>query len=234
MAAGIAGCKAEAAFAEKRREVLALFGAPDEDRTISGGNGGDYATARIFARLLALSDDDVMRALTIVMGETLEAGSAVIEALGNHLNVEIGAWWQPDDACFDLLRDKEIANAMLADIAGRQVADGNVAEKVKTQKKIIRDVLSGENGRQKADLAAALDEIPGRKLHRSRRPPHRRPVGTSSAVVRLGMSQSHRAAACRKPPLTSFPGRAGCTFRRLCTPRRATNPVAKLAAVSAR
>ncbi|CCV02907.1 ParB-like partition protein (fragment) [Mesorhizobium metallidurans STM 2683] len=89
-----------------------------------------------------------MRVLSIVMAETLEAGSAVIDALGNHLNVDIGACWQPDDAFFDLLRDKEIANSMLAEVGGKHVADGNVAEKVKTQKKIIRDFLSGDNGRR--------------------------------------------------------------------------------------
>ncbi|RWF35962.1 MAG: chromosome partitioning protein ParB, partial [Mesorhizobium sp.] len=45
----------------------------------------------------------------------------------------------------------EIANLMLADIGGKPVADGNVSEKVKTQKKIIRDFLAGENGREKVD-----------------------------------------------------------------------------------
>ncbi|WP_192365750.1 ParB/RepB/Spo0J family partition protein [Mesorhizobium mediterraneum] len=151
VAASIAGSKAQIPFAEKRREVLALFGASDEDGRVAGGNGDAFATASVFARLLALSEDDVMRVLAIVMAETLEAGSAVIEALGNHLNVDMGAWWQPDDAFFDLLRDKEIANLMLADVGGKHVADGNVAEKVKTQKKIIRDFLSGENGRRQVE-----------------------------------------------------------------------------------
>ncbi|PAQ05469.1 ParB/RepB/Spo0J family partition protein [Mesorhizobium temperatum] len=151
VAASLAGCRAEAAFAEKRREVLALLGSPDEEGAVAGGNGDAFAIARVFARLLALTDDDVMRVLTVVMAETLEAGSAVIEALGNHLNVDMGAYWQPDDAFFDLLRDKEIANSLLADVGGKHVADGNVAEKVKTQKKIIRDFLSGENGRRQVE-----------------------------------------------------------------------------------
>ncbi|WP_245430145.1 MULTISPECIES: hypothetical protein [Mesorhizobium] len=150
MAASLAGSRAEAAFAEKRREVLALLGQPDEDGTIAGGNGDDFGTASIFARLLALRDDHVVRVLSIVMDETLEAGSAVIEALGKHLNVDIGACWQPDDPFFDLLRDKEIANSMLAEVGGKHVADGNVAEKVKTQKKIIRDFLSGDNAADKS------------------------------------------------------------------------------------
>lgn len=145
--ASLAGCKAEAAFGKKRREVLALLGSPDEDSLVAGGNGDAVAIAGVFARLLALCDDDVMRVLTLVMAETLAAGSAVVEALGNHLNVDIGIWWQPDDAFFDLLRDKEIANSMLTDVGGKLVADGNVAEKVKTQKNIIREFLAGENGR---------------------------------------------------------------------------------------
>ncbi|WP_027164083.1 ParB/RepB/Spo0J family partition protein [Mesorhizobium sp. WSM1293] len=149
VAASLAACKAEAAFANKRRAVLALLGRSDEDGTIAGGNGGDIGTASLFAHLLTLSDDDVLRVLGIVMAETLAAGSAVIEALGNHLNVDLAACWQPDDAFFELLRDKEIANSMLAELGGKHVADGNVAEKVKTQKTIIRDFLSGENGREK-------------------------------------------------------------------------------------
>ncbi|TIW79065.1 MAG: chromosome partitioning protein ParB, partial [Mesorhizobium sp.] len=149
--ASVAACKAEAAFAEKRREVLALLGQPDEDGAVAGGNGDAFALASVLAKLVALSDDDVLRVLAIVMAETLEAGSAVIEALGNHLNVDMSACWQADDAFFELLRDREIANLMLADIGGKPVADGNVSEKVKTQKKIIRDFLAGENGREKVD-----------------------------------------------------------------------------------
>ncbi|MCA0049247.1 ParB/RepB/Spo0J family partition protein [Mesorhizobium sp. B283B1A] len=151
VAASLSACKAEATFTDKRREVLALLGEPDEGGAVAGGNGGDFGTARLFAHLLTLSDDDVMRVLGIVMAETLEAGSAVIEALGNHLNVDTAACWQPDGAFFDLLRDREIANSMLAEIGGKHVADGNVAEKVKKQKTIIRDFLCGGNGRQKVE-----------------------------------------------------------------------------------
>ncbi|TIU42802.1 ParB/RepB/Spo0J family partition protein [Mesorhizobium sp.] len=151
IAASLAACKAEAAFAEKRRAALALLGQPDDEATVVGRHSDGYDPAHVFARLLTLSDDDVMRVLTIVMAETLEAGNAVVEALGHHLNVDMGACWQADDAFFELLRDKEIANVMLADIGGKIVADGNVAEKVKTQKKIIRDFLAGENGREQVE-----------------------------------------------------------------------------------
>ncbi|HEV2898213.1 MAG TPA: hypothetical protein VGX71_10330 [Pseudaminobacter sp.] len=88
-----------------------------------------------------------MRALTIVMAR----GWRPVQAVGNHLNVGMGALWQPDETFFDLVRDKEVANAMLAHIAGTQVASANISEKVKTQKQIVRDFSEGANGRTKAD-----------------------------------------------------------------------------------
>jgi ParB family transcriptional regulator, chromosome partitioning protein len=130
---------------------LALLRQPDEDGAVAGGNGDAFALASVFARLLTLPDEDVLRVLSLVMAETLEAGSAVIEALGNHLGVDMAACWQADDAFFELLRDREIANLMLADIGGKHVADGNVSEKAKTQKTIIGDFLAGENGREKVE-----------------------------------------------------------------------------------
>ncbi|MDX8501827.1 ParB/RepB/Spo0J family partition protein [Mesorhizobium sp. VK4C] len=151
VAASIAACKAEAAFAEKQREVLTLLGSIDEDGPVTGGNGDDFALASVFARLLALPHDDVLRVLALVMAETLCTGSAIVEALGNHLGLDMRGHWQADDAFFELLRDRQVATEILADVGGRLVADGNSSEKVKTQKKIIRDFLCGENGRQKVD-----------------------------------------------------------------------------------
>ncbi|WP_245467213.1 MULTISPECIES: hypothetical protein [unclassified Mesorhizobium] len=130
---------------------MALIGQADADGPLAGGHGDAFVLAGFFARLLALSDDVVLRVLSLVMAETLEAGSAVIEALGHNLNVDMAASWQADEAFFELLRDKEVANAMLTDIGGKPVADGNVSQKVKTQKKIIRDFLAGENGREKVE-----------------------------------------------------------------------------------
>ena len=151
IAASLAASASEAAFAAKRGEVLALLGFSDEETAVIGGNGDDAGAAGVFARLLALPDDDVLRVLALVMGESLEAGSAEVEALGVHLKVEMGAVWQPDDAFFDLIRDRQVVNAMLSEVAGKAVADGNVAEKLKTQKQIIRDSLAGTNGRTQVD-----------------------------------------------------------------------------------
>ena len=108
-------------------------------------------TADVFATLLTLSDADVMRIAAFFMARSLAVGSASVEAAGAHLKVDARAHWQPDDTFFDLIRDRATLNAMLAEIAGEAVARGNVAEKAKLQKQIIRDCLTGANGRAKVE-----------------------------------------------------------------------------------
>ena len=105
----------------------------------------------IFTGLLKLADEDVRRVLALVMAETLEAGTCLIEAVGGYLKVDPRESWQPDDTFFELIRDRAVTNALLAEVAGQSVADGNLAEKTKTQKQIIRDCLSGANGREKVE-----------------------------------------------------------------------------------
>jgi len=52
---------------------------------------------------------------------------------------------------FELIRERTTVNAMLAEVAGKSVAKSNANEKAKTQKKIIRDCLAGENWRSKVE-----------------------------------------------------------------------------------
>jgi ParB family chromosome partitioning protein len=141
----------ETTFDAKRRAALALLDFDPEAETVTGCGGYAYGTAGLFARLLALTDDDVLSILAIVMGESLEAGSDVVEAVGLHLGVDMAPVWTPDEAFFELLRDKSIVTALLADIAGEAVAKANAGEKVKVQKRLIRDHLEGANGRPKVE-----------------------------------------------------------------------------------
>ena len=151
VAESVANGIAQAAFDAERREVLALLDQPDYHHSVAQAAYDPYDTAAVFAKLLALSDADVLRVAACVMAETMEAGSAVVEAVGNHLNADAGEHWQPDDAFFDMIRDKAVLNAMLAEVAGKRCADANVTEKAKTQKKIVRDCLDGANGRAKVE-----------------------------------------------------------------------------------
>jgi ParB family chromosome partitioning protein len=124
----------------------------DEDRAeLVRHNGDDHRAAFIFSKLLDLSDDDVLRVLTFAMAETLQSGSCLVEALGVRLGTNVNGRWQADDVFLDLIKDKTTINAVLADVAGKTVAEANAGETGKTQKRIIADVLRGENGRTKRD-----------------------------------------------------------------------------------
>ena len=130
-----------------RRAVLALLDLDPEAATVVGRVGDGYATAELYARLLTLPDAQILDVIAVAMGESLEAGSMVVEAIGLHLGVDMAALWQPDAAFFELIRDKTIVNALLADIGGEAVASANAGEKVKAQKQLIGDFIDGSNGR---------------------------------------------------------------------------------------
>jgi len=108
-------------------------------------------TVAIFARLHTLSDADVMHIATFVMAETLAVGDTPVEAMGIYLKASAAEVWQPDETFFDLLRDRATVHAMLAEVAGKSVAKSNADQKVKTQKKVIRDCLAGKNWRSKVE-----------------------------------------------------------------------------------
>jgi ParB family chromosome partitioning protein len=144
-------CRSETGFDQRRRAVLALLGFDPDAPTVTGGYDGDHGISGLFVRLLALSDDDVQTALAIVMAETLEAGSAVVELLGIHLGIDMATVWRADDALLDLIRDREVLGAVLREVAGEDVASGNEAATGKVKRRIIRDCLTGENGRAKVE-----------------------------------------------------------------------------------
>lgn len=117
--------------------------------TVTRGYDGEHGLAGLLVRLIELSDVAVLEVLAIVMAETLEAGSASIEVLGPMLGTDLAKVWHPDDALLDLIKDREVLSAVLADVAGADVATANEAATGKVKRKIIRDCLTGENGRAK-------------------------------------------------------------------------------------
>lgn len=139
----------EAAFDMKRREVLALLGFDAETPTVTGGDGEGLAA--LFAKLAKLGDADVMAILAVVMSETLDARSDLVDLLGEHLAVDMTKVWQADDAMLDLVRDREVLLAMVEDVAGNPVAEANAKETGKALKTILRDCLAGANGRPKVE-----------------------------------------------------------------------------------
>lgn len=149
--ASVMASPAQAAFDGERMAVLVLLGMDEDRAELVRHNGDDYRTTSVFARLLDLTDADVLRVLTFAMAETLQSGSCLVEALGVLLGTNAKDRWQADDVFLDLIKDKKTINAVLADVAGKTVAEANAGETGKTQKRIIADVLRGENGRAKVD-----------------------------------------------------------------------------------
>jgi ParB family chromosome partitioning protein len=147
---------AEAGFAEERRRIRALLGigADEADDATIVPRQRDWQSDRslpdIFKSLMQMEDATVIRILTFVMAETLEAHSGMVEGLGALLATDMRNWWQPDETFFDLMRDKAAINAMLREVAGDVTADAHTASTAKVQKKIVADCLSG-TGREKVE-----------------------------------------------------------------------------------
>lgn len=142
----IAASPAQDEFLRRRSEFVTLLGLDDERGALVQASD-NVAAATVFVALLELPNAEVMRVLAMLAAETLAAGSAFVEAVGAHLAVDTAKTWTPDDAFFELIREKGVVNAMLVEVAGKAVADGNVAERLKTQKQIIRDCLDGASDR---------------------------------------------------------------------------------------
>ncbi|MFN0190563.1 MAG: ParB/RepB/Spo0J family partition protein [Aestuariivirga sp.] len=145
--ASVVQSKAQQAFEERRRAIVDLVGLHSERAELVRSTGDDYQTVAIFARLLAMTDEDVLHVLAFAMAETLEAGTAIVEAIGVKTGTDMASTWQPDETFLTLLAGKDVLHAILAELGGATVADGNKAETAKVQKGIIRDYLTGSNGR---------------------------------------------------------------------------------------
>lgn len=151
IAESVETCPSEAVFDAQRRAVLATLGFEAEAPTVTHGHDGTYGISGLFLRLLTLPDEAVIEALAIVMAETLEAGSQLIEVLGRHLEIDMADACAVDDTFLDLIKDREVLDGILAEVAGEQVAQANVKEPGKVKRQIIADCLSGSNGRQKVE-----------------------------------------------------------------------------------
>ncbi|RYD59955.1 MAG: chromosome partitioning protein ParB [Sphingomonadales bacterium] len=147
----LAESKAEAEFDLARLKVLRLLGLSEDEPRVTGGNGDTHGLVGLFLRLVGLGDEDVMAVLAVVMGETLHAGSAAVDAVAAQIGIDMARYWQADEALFALIRDREVLVAMLGEVAGARTAEANAKEKGKTLKTILRAHLDGADGREKVE-----------------------------------------------------------------------------------
>lgn len=150
IAASVTAGKAQAVFETERTAMLELLELePSHYGTLTRGHTDDWSGAVVLARLLTLPDEAVLRVLTLLMAETLCVGTPLVEAAGALVTPDVARWWSAEDTFLELVRDRGAVNAMLAEVAGKEVADANVSETGKVKRKIIRDCLNGE-GRERS------------------------------------------------------------------------------------
>ena len=142
---------AETRFDERRRAVLEVLGFDPEKSSVAKSGYGSSSLVPLVARLLELPEPVVLEVLAVVMAETLASGSELIETLGITLGVSMADYWQADQAFYDLLRDKEVATAILAEVGGSAVASANAKEKGRVIKSVISDYVTGSNDRPKVE-----------------------------------------------------------------------------------
>ena len=137
----VAGSAAQAEITAASEQVETLFAALGA--TPPRANGDAYSLCETFSALLAMSDEEVMQVLALTMAETLESGGPVVEAVLYVCDTDLNRYWSPDDAFFDLLRDRRAINAMVADITSPSVAESVIEESGKVQKALIRNRIDG-------------------------------------------------------------------------------------------
>lgn len=130
----------------KKQDGMHMFG--DKDAIRSPSHGDRVQT--LLAHLQTLPDGDVLAILAAFTAETLALGTTVVDSLGATMGVCVGKHWQPDDAFFDLIRDKEVLNEMLIEIIGKDAAATYLTGTGKAKKEIIKKALAGD-GRKKVD-----------------------------------------------------------------------------------
>jgi ParB family chromosome partitioning protein len=151
IAESVETCASEAVFDVQRRAVLATLGFDAEAPTVTNGYEGDCGISGLFVRLLALSDEAILEALAIVMAETLEAGTPLIETLGRQLQIDMQDAYTVDGTLLDLIKDREVLDTIVAEVAGGPVAEANAKATGKVKRQIVADCLSGTNGRARIE-----------------------------------------------------------------------------------
>jgi ParB family chromosome partitioning protein len=141
--AEVAASKAQSAFGEERKVVLALLGIEDGGPLVDQSYGSPRSLGELFAAFMEMEDAAILRVLAYALAETLEAHHGIVDTLGELLSTDMRNWWTPDEAFFGLLRNKPAINAMVRELAGDAAADANISATAKIQKKIVMDCLNG-------------------------------------------------------------------------------------------
>jgi ParB family chromosome partitioning protein len=124
-ATSVTDSSAKAGFEIARERVCSLLDMPFDASPLVTSTAKPKAFAEMFKRLAGLSQPELMAVLTFLMAERLEVGSIGVELAGSAMGIDPAAHWTPDEAFFELLRDKPAINAMLVQTRGEAIANAN-------------------------------------------------------------------------------------------------------------
>ena len=187
----VAGSQGASIFEAEREAIYGLVGLTQFDSPYTPRKrlaNGDLTA--VFARLLELDDKAVMRVMAFAMAESLQADAPVVEAITYVVPVDMAAMWEPDEAFFDILRDKKVINAMVKDIAGKATADGCLTDTGKSQKQIILNRIAGHGAKANPDWRPKWMQVPARHYFDKDTCP---PAKSDSAVSKIMMANTNKA-----------------------------------------
>jgi ParB family chromosome partitioning protein len=168
--ASVEGGPATAEFGAARASVVALFEALGA--AVPGRNGDNYLLCETFAVLLAMSDAEVMQVTALAMAETLDSGGPAVEAALHACGADTAEFWKPDEAFFDLLRDKRVITAFIADAVSPETAREASDATTKAQKAQLAEALAArETSLDSAWLPGWMHVPPMRHLDGAACPP---------------------------------------------------------------
>ena len=154
----VEGSPARADLNAARDRAGALFealGTPVPRRS-----GETYHLCETFASLLAMSDAEVMQVIAVAMAETLESGVPAVEAALHASATDPGAFWQPDGAFFDLLRDRRVALSFLTEVVSPEAARKAENYTLTAQKAQLVSALAARDGAKGDVWAPGWMQVP--------------------------------------------------------------------------
>ncbi|MFN7056877.1 ParB/RepB/Spo0J family partition protein [Hyphomonas sp.] len=137
--ASVEGGSAAAELVAAREGVETLFEALSAP--VPRRSGDAYHLCETFAALLAMSDAEVMQIMALAIAETIDSGGPVVEAALHACDTDPAESWKPDEAFFDLLRDKRVITAFIADAASSEAAREAENATVKAHKALLAEAL---------------------------------------------------------------------------------------------
>lgn len=183
IAESLEGNTGQLRIAMERAEISMLLRLEPRDSILE--NRSSYAPTpcitEVFATLQTLSDADVTRIQTFLMAESLSMNSRLLDTLAQIMETNMADHWTPDITFLELIRSKQVLNAMVGELAGNTVAKANIAETGKTQRTILCDCINGSRApivsnwtppymafpSQSYRERAVVDELASAELHKA-------------------------------------------------------------------